>query len=32
MLKFAFRWLRYALFGEPTMTPREKDAVSGSNP
>ena len=23
LLKFAFRWLRYALFGEPTMTVRE---------
>lgn len=30
LLQFAFRWLRYALFGEPTMTPRET-AVSGSN-
>jgi hypothetical protein len=24
LLKFAFRWLRFALFAEPTMTAREK--------
>jgi hypothetical protein len=27
LLRFAFRWLRYALFAEPTVTPRE-DAPS----
>lgn len=26
LLRFAFRWLRYALFGEPTMNPREDKA------
>ena len=24
LLRFAFRWLRFALFGEPTMKPREQ--------
>jgi Fe-S-cluster containining protein len=27
LLQFAFRWLRYALFGEPTMTLRETAAL-----
>jgi hypothetical protein len=26
LLRFAFRWLRYCLFGEPTMAPRESAA------
>jgi len=32
LLNFAFRWLRYALFGEPTMKPRDDAAASGRNP
>jgi Fe-S-cluster containining protein len=31
LLRFAFRWLRFALFGEPTMTMREDAAQSGRN-
>jgi hypothetical protein len=31
LLKFAFRWLRFALFAEPTMKPREK-TVERSDP
>jgi len=26
LLRFAFRWLRFAIFGEPTMTPRDSAA------
>ena len=26
LLRFAFRWLRFAIFGEPTMTPRDDAA------
>ncbi len=32
LLRFAFRWLRYALFAEPTMTTRDTASGSGSNP
>ena len=31
LLSFAFRWLRYALFAEPTMKVRETDATKGRN-
>jgi Fe-S-cluster containining protein len=30
LLRFAYRWLRFALFAEPTMTPRGNSAESGS--
>ncbi len=30
LLRFAFRWLRFALFGEPTMPRREAAAVGAS--
>ncbi len=26
LLQFAFRWLRFALFGEPTMQPRPEES------
>ena len=29
LLRFAFQWLRYALFGEPTMTVRDAAAAGG---
>lgn len=32
LLRFAFRWLRYALFAEPTMTAREDAANKGKSP
>ena len=32
LLRFAFRWLRYALFGEPTMKPRADAADHARNP
>jgi hypothetical protein len=34
LLRFAFRWLRFALFGEPTMTVRVRETAprSGRNP
>lgn len=32
LLRFAFRWLRFALFAEPTMTPRPGAARTGSDP
>ncbi len=31
MLRFAFRWLRFALFGEPTMKVRDDAAKAGRN-
>jgi Fe-S-cluster containining protein len=31
LLRFAFRWLRFALFGEPTL-PRRGEAVVGATP
>jgi hypothetical protein len=31
LLRFAFRWLRYALFGEPTVRAREDAASAGRN-
>lgn len=31
LLSFAFRWLRYALFAEPTMKVRQPDATKGRN-
>jgi Fe-S-cluster containining protein len=31
LLKFAFRWLRFALFGEPTMKVRESALETGRN-
>jgi Fe-S-cluster containining protein len=32
MLQFAFRWLRFALFAEPTMQVRESATETGRNP
>lgn len=32
LLRFAFRWLRFALFGEPTMERRSVDAAQGGQP
>ena len=32
MLRFAFRWLRYAMFGEPTVPLREDKTASPRNP
>ncbi len=33
LLRFAFRWLRFALFGEPTMKPRQttEEATRGKS-
>jgi Fe-S-cluster containining protein len=31
LLRFAFRWLRFALFAEPTLKPRESAAKAGRN-
>lgn len=31
LLRFGYRWLRFALFGEPTMIVRPEAAVKGSN-
>ncbi|MBW2276920.1 MAG: hypothetical protein JRF63_05470 [Deltaproteobacteria bacterium] len=32
LLGFAFRWLRFALFGEPTITVRKSAQQPGRNP
>jgi Fe-S-cluster containining protein len=32
LLRFAFRWLRFALFAEPTVTVKESAAEAGRNP
>lgn len=32
LLRFSYRWLRFALFGEPTVQPRAKPASEGANP
>ncbi len=32
MLRFAFRWLKYAMFGEPTVPSREDNPASPRNP
>ena len=32
LLAFAFRWLRFALFAEPTLTVRARGPESGRNP
>jgi Fe-S-cluster containining protein len=32
MLRFAFRWLKYAMFGEPTVPLREDNPASPRNP
>jgi len=32
LLRFAFRWLKYAMFGEPTVPLREDESASPRNP